>query len=364
MLASATYTSRLKHLVGVDDLNLQALTELSAVADYIKKAYNHKQRRDGSAQWFPFQKVLEGLVVGVPFFEPSTRTNWSFRSAVEKLGGGHINTDNAGVISSAAKGEGVAKAAEMYGLYADLLVQRHPDNNAGVLAASASNVPFINAGSGHEEHPTQALLDIYTIWEKFGGKKGLNLTVVGDLKFGRTVHSLLKLIARFSGTEFSPFGRCVLVSPESLKLPDELVDLLEKNGIVVEIRDDLSSDIVRRTDVIYMTRTQKERAGRWHKFLYKFDSYLKSYDFIGLLPHEIILTEVLARQLPEWALILHPLPKGKFELPDEVDLLPQAYYTQQAKNGLFVRMALLIYFLKPEVFEELYLLTQLLKPSG
>lgn len=343
-------TPSLRHLVSVDDLDLKTLAQLILVTARIKEAYDHGL---DSPEWIPYSVLLRRRVVGVPFYEASTRTNLSSRVAAQRLGADDLPTDNAGTISSAAKGEGVAAAAGIYSLYVDALVQRHPCENSAALAAEASHVPFINAGAGAGEHPTQALLDIFTIWEHFGGLHGKTLTVVGDLKYGRTVHSLVKLVARFKDTDCSPFARCILVSPESLQLPEYLETELEQNGMDVVRCNDLSPQLVRESDVIYMTRTQKERAGWWHKLIYRLDAALKRIDLSGFVPADIVLTEALARQMRDTSLILHPLPKGKYELPDAVDRLPQAQYMEQARNGLFTRMALLIYFLRYDTFTTL-----------
>lgn len=266
---------------------------------------------------------LSGRIMASMFYEPSTRTRFSFEAAMQRLGGGILTAENAVDNSSAAKGESIADTVRVIGGYADAIVLRHFERGAVREAAAASPVPVINAGDGAGEHPTQALLDLYTIRKELGRLHGLRIAVVGDLKNGRTIHSLLPLLSLF------PALHVTLVAPASLRLPREYVDELTARGAIVTETEEFGANMS-GMDVVYMTRVQRER----------FTSDAE-YDAVKAV---YVLTPEAADLLKPEAIILHALPRLQ-ELPAGVDRNLRAAYFRQAKNGLHVRMALLDYLL-------------------
>ncbi len=264
-------------------------------------------------------RSLDGKVLATLFYEPSTRTRFSFETAMHRLGGRVITTEAAGIFSSATKGETLEDTIRIVSGYADVIVLRHPDVGSAEKAAHVSRVPVINAGDGMGEHPTQALLDVYTIWRETKRLDGLNVILMGDLKHGRTIHSLVFLLAQQKDIVLQ------LVSPPSLKLPEEYLALLRARNIPFEERDHLENDLS-RVDVIYMTRVQKERFPSP-------EAYASVKDYCVLTP------DVLPR-LGKNTIIMHPLPRVN-EIDSSIDSDPRAAYFRQATNGLFVRMALL-----------------------
>ncbi|QQE81229.1 aspartate carbamoyltransferase [Alicyclobacillus sp. SO9] len=262
--------------------------------------------------------VLAGKVVATLFYEPSTRTRLSFEAAVVRLGGQVVSSENAKETSSAKKGERLSDVFRVVGAYADALVVRHHETGAIEGAADKSPVPIINAGSGSGEHPTQALLDAYTIWRELGGLDGRKICIMGDLKYGRTVHSLVQVLTLFDDIEV------VLFHPESLALPEALTKHAQANGTVVR-RAGTFAEAVHNADVIYQTRVQIER-------LQDADEAAEAGEYL--------LTKDHMNLVPEHARILHPLPRVN-ELALEVDDDPRAAYFRQVENGLYIRMALL-----------------------
>ena len=261
--------------------------------------------------------LLERKIVAMAFFEPSTRTRLSFESAVQRLGGTCLTIADAGA-TSLRKGESLYDTIRMLSSYADAIVLRHPNEGAAQLAARASDRPVINAGDGAGQHPTQTLLDLATIWERFGTLAGLKVVLLGDLKYGRTVHSLAYALAEF-GSEL------VLSSPESLRLPEEHRDELKRQGAKVRDEPDLRR-AVREADVLYVTRIQKERfpdEGEYREVA-------GSYRIDG---------ETLTDAKPQM-IVMHPLPRAG-EIAPEVDATPHAAYFRQAFLAVPVRMALL-----------------------
>jgi len=261
--------------------------------------------------------LLERKIVAMAFFEPSTRTRLSFESAVHRLGGTCLTIADAGA-TSLRKGESLYDTIRMLSSYADAIVLRHPNEGAAQLAARASDRPVINAGDGAGQHPTQTLLDLATIWERFGTLAGLKVVLLGDLKYGRTVHSLAYALAEF-GSEL------VLSSPESLRLPEEHRDELKRQGAKVRDEPDLRR-AVREADVLYVTRIQKERfpdEGEYREVA-------GSYRIDG---------ETLTDAKPQM-IVMHPLPRAG-EIAPEVDATPHAAYFRQAFLAVPVRMALL-----------------------
>jgi len=261
--------------------------------------------------------LLKGKILATLFFEPSTRTRLSFETAMQRLGGGVISMASAEG-SSAAKGETVADTARTVSQYADVIVIRHPRIGSAKEAADAASIPVINAGDGAGQHPTQALLDTYTIYKELGSLKNLVISMVGDLKNGRTVHALVELLSLYQ-------ARLYFVSPEGLRMPEEITSTLKKKGIEIEETEDLEK-AASESLLIYMTRIQKERF-----------TDLTEYERVK---GQYIVDEEFLRKLKKKITILHPLPRVD-EIRPEVDSYSGAAYFRQVRNGVFVRMALL-----------------------
>lgn len=265
-------------------------------------------------------KLLKDKIVACVFFEPSTRTRLSFETASLKLGAQVISVENALASSSAYKGETLEDTTKIINGYADIFVLRHPESGAAERASKVSKIPVINAGDGAKEHPTQALLDLYTIKKEHKKLENLTLVFVGDLLYSRTIHSLLPLLAEYKNNKF------VFVSPSKLALPKEYTKLLEEKGIEFSQSRDLDASLS-VADVVYMTRVQKER----------FES-IADYNKVKDL---FLLKRTHLKALKKNAIIMHPLPRIN-EIDPEIDLDPRAAYFRQAKNGLYVRMAVLL----------------------
>ncbi len=289
-----------------DPLILQRLFELSLEME--KNIQNEKL--------FP---VLNGKVMAAVFYEPSTRTRFSFESAMNRLGGRVISTESAGHFSSATKGETLEDTVRVIGGYSDVIVMRHSEEGAAARAASVSTVPIINAGDGAGEHPTQALLDAYTVWREKGRLHDLTILIMGDLLYGRTVHSLVRLLIPQKNIKL------ILVSPPSLQIPQTYRDELTQKNVSFEERETLPQSL-NEVDVLYMTRVQKERFA-------SVEEYARVKDSCTINTHTMEL-------LPLDAIVMHPLPRVN-EIPAEIDQDPRAAYFRQAANGLYVRMALL-----------------------
>jgi aspartate carbamoyltransferase catalytic subunit len=267
-----------------------------------------------------YPKTLEHKTLATIFYEPSTRTRLSFETAIQNLGARLISTENAGQFSSAAKGETIEDSTRTINAYADGIVMRHPEVGSVARAAEVSAVPVINAGDGPGEHPTQALLDMYSIWQSKGGFGGLTVGMVGDLLNGRTIHSLLPLLSLYK-------VKIILISPESLALPAKYLKDLNDAGVNYQVINDWSGKL-REVDVLYMTRVQKERFDNESAYNKVKDNFILTMDQVSKMKKD--------------AVILHPLPRVN-EIAKEVDADQRAYYFQQVKNGLFMRMALLDY---------------------
>ena len=261
--------------------------------------------------------LLKGKILATLFFEPSTRTRLSFETAMQRLGGGVISMGSV-ESSSVAKGETLVDTVRTVSQYADVIVIRHPRIGSAKEAADAVPIPVINAGDGAGQHPTQALLDIYTIHKELGTLKNLAVSMVGDLKNGRTVHALVELLSLFQ-------ARLYFVSPESLRMPEEITSSLKQKGIEIEETEDLLK-AASHSDLIYMTRIQKERFGDLSEYEQVKGRYIIDGEFLKRLKKKIT--------------ILHPLPRVD-EISPAVDDYPGAAYFRQVKNGVFVRMALL-----------------------
>lgn len=263
------------------------------------------------------QPILAGRILATLFYEPSTRTRLSFESAMNSLGGSVLGFADPG-ISSAAKGESVQDTARMIEGYAHAMVIRHPLEGAARAAAEAADIPVINGGDGANQHPTQTFLDLYTIQKNKGTLRGLNVGFLGDLKYGRTVHSLAEALGHFG-------GRMVFIAPDMLRMPATIVADLRHKGIRVEETENLYS-VSRELDILYVTRIQKER-------------FPDPLDY-EKVKNVYILTDKLLEHVKPDLKILHPLPRVN-EIDPSLDRHPQAEYFQQSKNGVTVRKALL-----------------------
>ena len=295
-------------LIDIRDLSTQEIDELLAVAmDIIADPAKYAQKCRG--------KKLATLV-----FEPSTRTRLSFEAAMYELGGNVLGFSEA-QSSSSAKGESVSDTVKVVGFYADIIAMRHPKEGAPYVASMKAGVPVINAGDGGHNHPTQTLTDLLTIWREKGRLNDLTIGLCGDLKFGRTVHSLIAAMSRYTGIKF------VLISPDELRLPGYIrKDVMEKNGVPYEETADLV-EALPSLDVLYMTRVQKER-------------FFNEADYIRLKDSYILTPEKMQEAKADMC-VMHPLPRVN-EIAVAVDDDPRAAYFRQALNGKYVRMALIL----------------------
>ena len=274
-----------------------------------------------------YSDACKGKILATLFFEPSTRTRLSFETAMLRLGGQVIGFAEPGS-SSVAKGETVADTVRTVSCYADLAVIRHPKEGAPKVASLNTSMPVINAGDGGHQHPTQTLTDLMTIRRERGGFQGLTVGICGDLRFGRTVHSLIKALSRYSGVSF------ILISPAELKVPEYVrKEVLIKNNIHYEEVTRLQT-VMPRLDVLYMTRVQRER-------------FFNEEDYIRLKDIYILDAEKM-KAAKRNMMVLHPLPRVN-EIAIEVDEDPRAYYFKQAKNGMYIRMALILALLGIDV---------------
>lgn len=294
----------MRHIIESQQFDRTLLQELFAEADRLEK------NKDDS---------MRGQILASLFYEPSTRTRFSFEAATLRLGGQILSTENAHEFSSAAKGETLEDSVRVVSGYANIIVLRHGDDDAAQRAASVAGVPLINAGSGMGQHPTQALLDLYTIAREHGHIDGLTIGMVGDLRHGRTVRSLTYLLGKFEGI------RIIFVAPPELQIGADIQEYLDKHNISYAQTQDIEQAIA-RVGVLYQTRIQKERFGDPQEF--------------ERLKHSYRLDCAMAGRLRSGAIIMHPLPRVD-EIAPEVDELPQAVYFKQAQYGLFIRMALL-----------------------
>ncbi|ELF6480904.1 aspartate carbamoyltransferase [Vibrio fluvialis] len=275
----------------------------------------------------PNPELLKNKVVASCFFEPSTRTRLSFETAVQRLGGTVIGFDNGGNTSLAKKGESLADSVQVISSYVDVFVMRHPQEGAARLASEFSNgVPVVNGGDGANQHPTQTLLDLFSIYETQGTLDNLNVAFVGDLKYGRTVHSLTQALAKFTNIRF------FFIAPEVLAMPDYLCQELEEAGIAFSTHASIE-EVVPELDILYMTRVQKER----------FDES----EYAHMKSAYILSADTLKTARPNLK-VLHPLPRVD-EITTDVDKTPHAYYFQQAENGVYAREALLALVLNPNL---------------
>ncbi len=301
----------MRHLIDPLDLNESEMRALLELASRI--------REDPAA----YQEVATHKKLATLFYEPSTRTRLSFEAAMLNLGG-HVLGFPSDNVSSASKGESVADTIRVVSCYADIVAMRHPKEGAPLRASRYSRIPVINAGDGGHQHPTQTLTDLLTILTRKGRLNNLTIGLCGDLKFGRTVHSLIKTMARYEGIKF------ILISPDELRVPDYIIrDVLVENNIPFEETTSLE-DAMPQLDILYMTRVQKER-------------FFNEEDYIRLKNSYILTKEKMDAAKPDMA-VLHPLPRVN-EIALDVDDDPRAAYFEQAQNGVYVRMALIMMLL-------------------
>jgi aspartate carbamoyltransferase catalytic subunit len=290
---------------------------LVSITDYSKDDYLRILQIAADFERNPNQKLLDGKIVATLFFEPSTRTRLSFESAVNRLGGRVIGFSDANS-SSVTKGETLKDTIKMVTNYVDLIVMRHPLEGAARYASEVASVPVINAGDGANQHPTQTLLDLYSIKKTQNKLENLNIFMIGDLKYGRTVHSLLMAMSNFNPTFF-------FISPDELKMPSEYKIFLEHHNIkYYEYREFMP--IISEADIVYMTRVQKERFSDPIEYEKTKNAYVLS-------------NHMLENTRPNMK-ILHPLPRVN-EISLDVDENPKAYYFTQALNGVYVRQAII-----------------------
>ena len=305
----------MRNLMNITDLTLEEIDELVKVAE------------DIIANPVKYQDACRHKLMAALFFEPSTRTRLSFEAAMHRLGGSVIGFSEAGS-SSTSKGESLSDTIQTVGCYADLIVMRHPKEGAPVVAARRAGVPIINAGDGAHNHPTQTLTDLLTIWRSKGRFDNLTIGLCGDLKFGRTVHSLVAAMARYTGIKF------VFIAPEELKFPRYIIeDELESRGIEYKEVTTME-EVMPELDVLYMTRVQRERFFNEADYIRLKDTYILTPDKLEPAKKDMI--------------VMHPLPRVN-EISVAVDDDPRAMYFPQAKNGMFIRMALILKMLEVTV---------------
>lgn len=298
----------MKHLIDPTDLSVEEID------DILNLALDIIENKD------KYSEACKGKKLATLFFEPSTRTRLSFEAAMLELGGNVLGFSSADS-SSAAKGESVGDTVRVVGCYADIIAMRHPKEGAPMLGSMVSEVPIINAGDGGHNHPTQTLTDLLTIKREKGRLGGFTIGLCGDLKFGRTVHSLIKALSRYAGIKY------ILISPKELKVPDYIItEVFEKNNIEYQEVSTME-EVMDQLDVIYMTRVQKER-------------FFNEADYVRLKDTYILDAGKLKSAKSDLS-ILHPLPRVN-EISTEIDDDPRACYFRQALNGKYVRMALIL----------------------
>ncbi len=302
-----------KHIISINDLSRDELELVLATAAKLKAN--------------PQPELLKYKVIASCFFEASTRTRLSFETAIHRLGASVVGFSDGGNTSLGKKGETLADTISVLGTYVDAIVMRYPQEGAARLATEFSgNIPIINAGDGANQHPTQTLLDLFTIQETQGRLENLNIAMVGDLKYGRTVHSLAQALAKFSGNRF------YFIAPSVLSMPQYILDMLDERGITWSCHHAID-EVVDSLDILYMTRVQKERLDPSEYASVKAQFILRAADLAG------------ARTNMK---VLHPLPRVD-EITTDVDKTPHAWYFQQAGNGIFARQALLALVLNSEL---------------
>ena len=301
-------------LVSIDDISRDEILDLLERARYFDE--------------HPIHKVLDGKVVATLFFEPSTRTRLSFETAVNRLGGRVIGFSDPAATST-SKGETLKDTIKMVSNYVDLIIMRHYLEGAARYATEVSDTPVINAGDGANQHPSQTMLDLYSIYKTQGKLTDLNITMVGDLKYGRTVHSLLMAMRYFNPTFH-------FVACKELGMPQEYKDFCDANGIKYVEHTDFSPEVINAADIIYMTRVQRER----FQDLMEYERVKNLYT---------LHNDMLADSKPNLK-VLHPLPRVN-EIDRDVDDNPKAYYFEQARNGLYARQAIICRALGIDIYK-------------
>ncbi|NLV76184.1 MAG: aspartate carbamoyltransferase [Tissierellia bacterium] len=300
--------TEIRHLLDPQDFSVEELEKLFSLAEKIIEGEEK------------FRNVCDGKILATLFYEPSTRTRFSFEAAMLRLGGRVIGFSEPGS-SSVMKGESIPDTIRTVGSYVDIIAMRHPKEGAPRYASYYSPVPLINAGDGGHQHPTQTLTDLFTIRQTKGQFSNLTIGLCGDLKFGRTVHSLIKAMSRYENIKF------ILISPDELKVPDYIkTEILDRNSIEY-LEVERLEEVIHYLDILYMTRVQKER-------------FFNEADYIRLKDSYILDKEKLKLAKKDLA-ILHPLPRVN-EISYEVDNDPRAKYFQQVKYGMYARMALIL----------------------
>ena len=295
-----------RNLIEPMDFTLEELEQIFLLADEIIK--NPTQ----------YAKMCDGKILATLFFEPSTRTRFSFEAAMLRLGGNIIGFSEANS-SSVAKGESLSDTIRTVSCYADIAVIRHPKEGSALVAKESTDMPIVNAGDGGHQHPTQTLTDLLTIRRTKEKLSNMTIGCCGDLKFGRTVHSLIKALSRYEGNKF------ILISPEELKVPEYIIRMLKEKNIEFK-QVERMEEVIGELDILYMTRVQKER-------------FFNEEDYIRLKDSYILDNEKMSKAKGDM-IVLHPLPRVN-EISYEVDSDERAIYFKQAKYGMFVRMALI-----------------------
>ncbi|MCY9845681.1 aspartate carbamoyltransferase [Vibrio caribbeanicus] len=294
-----------KHIISIPELSREELELIVTTAGQLKRS--------------PAPNLIKNKVIASCFFEPSTRTRLSFETAIQRIGGDVIGFDSGGNTSLAKKGETLSDSVRVISSYVDAFVMRHPQEGAARLASEFSlGVPVINAGDGANQHPTQTLLDLFSIAETQGKLDGINIAFVGDLKYGRTVHSLTQALAKFDNVRF------FFVAPKALAMPDYICEELEDAGIEYSCHTEMDT-VIPQLDILYMTRVQKER----------FDESEYAH-----IKSAYVLNAKLLEEARSNLKVLHPLPRVD-EITIDVDKTEHAYYFEQAENGVYARQALL-----------------------
>lgn len=298
----------LMHLIEPEDFTVEELDELFVLANKIMENPDK------------FKHICDGKILGTLFYEPSTRTRLSFEAAMMRLGGKILGFSEPNS-TSIAKGETLADTIRMVSIYSDIIAMRHPREGAAKVASLYSSVPVINAGDGGHQHPTQTLTDLLTITSLKKGLNGHTIGLCGDLKFGRTVHSLIKAMTRYNGNKF------VMISPKELAIPQYIREEVLQNNNMEYAEVERLEDVIGDLDILYMTRIQKERFFNEEEYLRLKDSYILDEEKMKLAKDDMI--------------VMHPLPRVN-EIATEVDSDKRACYFKQAEYGMYVRMALMI----------------------
>ena len=291
---------------------------LISIRDFSKEEILHVLETAKEFEQNRSQNILQGKVIGSLFFEPSTRTRLSFETAVNRLGARVIGFSDASN-TSVSKGETLKDTIKMVSNYVDMIIMRHPLEGSSRYASEVASVPVVNAGDGANQHPSQTLLDLYTIYQSQGTLENLDIHLVGDLKYGRTVHSLLAAMRHFNPTFH-------FIAPDELRMPDEYLRYCDRHSIRYVEHKEFNESTIAQADILYMTRVQKERFSDLMEYERVKDLYLLKLDMLG-------------KARPNMK-ILHPLPRVN-EIEYSIDDTPYAYYFQQAKNGLYAREALI-----------------------